>query len=71
MGKYSFKNSEQNIMKLIISNSLKLEEMKRQHLNIKNNTYKSLRNEIKEHAKLFNMMGKKHNKTKNKKKKNK
>ena len=71
MGKYSFKNSEQNIMKLIISNSLKLEEMKRQHLNIKNNTYKSLRNEIKQHAKLFNMMGKKHNKTKNKKKKNK
>jgi hypothetical protein len=69
MGKYSFKNSEQNIMKLIISNSLKLEEMKRQHLNIKNNTYKSLRNEIKQHAKLFNMMGKKHNKTKNKKKK--
>ena len=56
-------------MKLIISNSLKLEEMKRQHLNIKNNTYKSLRNEIKQHAKLFNMMGKKHNKTKNKKKK--
>ena len=69
MGKYSFKNSEQNIMKLIISNSLKLEEMKRQHLNIKNNTYKSLRNEIKQHAKLFNKMGKKHNKTKHKKKK--
>ena len=69
MGKYSFNKSEQNIIKLIISNSLKLEEMKRQHLNIKNNTYKSLRNEIKQHAKLFNMMGKKHNKTKNKKKK--
>jgi hypothetical protein len=41
--------------------------MKRQHLNIKNNTYKSLRNEIKGHAKLFNAMGKKHNKTKKKK----
>ena len=67
MGKYSFKKSEQNIINLILGNSLKLEEMKRQHLNIKNNTYKSLRNEIKGHAKLFNAMGKKHNKTKKKK----